>query len=58
MAVQICYICKFNHPKRPQDQRPSYADCDRCRQPTCKGHGRSVGEDRFYCIRCIRALAR
>jgi len=56
MAVQLCYVCMFNHPKKPEEQRPSYADCDRCKRPTCKGHGRDVDSDRFYCIRCLREL--
>jgi len=56
MAVQLCYVCVFNHPKKPEEQRPSYADCDRCKRPACKGHGRDVDSDRFYCIRCLREL--
>ena len=30
----------------------SYANCDSCGQPTCRRHGREVG-DRFVCFSCI-----
>jgi len=29
----------------------SYDNCSVCRKPTCKKHGRSVG-DRFVCRQC------
>lgn len=58
MAIQLCYICAHNHPKDVREQAPSYTNCERCKQPTCKKHGRAIGSDRFYCIRCVKAMAR
>lgn len=60
MGIAICYICLFNVAKNriPRaDQRPSYTDCDRCRHPTCRGHGTVATSDRFLCMRCIGAGA-
>jgi len=54
--VQLCYICKYNHPQEPEECGPSYSDCARCEQPTCKKHGRSRNDEKFYCIRCLRVL--
>lgn len=56
MPLTLCFICVFNATKKriaEIDQRPSYTDCDRCRQPTCRGHGKAIGSDRFLCIRCL-----
>lgn len=56
MPITICFICEFNVAKKripKADERPSYSDCDRCRQPTCRGHGTAVNRELFYCIRCV-----
>ena len=58
MAIQLCYIGAHNHPKDVREQAPSYTNCERCKQPTCKKHGHDIGSDRFYCIRCVSAMAR
>jgi hypothetical protein len=60
MPIALCFICVFNASKKripDADQRPSYTDCDRCRQPTCRGHGKAATSERFLCIRCIGAGA-
>lgn len=56
MPLQLCSICVFNATTKriPHvDQRPSYTDCERCQQPTCRGHGKVVTSEQFFCIRCI-----
>ena len=56
MPLIFCTICSFNVEKKrlpAADRRPSYTDCDRCKQPTCRGHGRATRGDQFFCIRCI-----
>lgn len=58
VAVQLCYICKHNHPKDASEWSPSYSDCERCKRPTCVKHGRKADGDRYYCIRCQAELGR
>jgi formylmethanofuran dehydrogenase subunit E len=56
MSLTMCFVCSFNVAKKripPSDERPSYADCDRCRKPTCRGHGKPASGDRFLCILCL-----
>lgn len=60
MPLVLCFICSFNTATRripAADCRPSYTDCDRCEQPTCKGHGRAIGPDQFVCIRCAAQMS-
>lgn len=57
--IDICYVCEFKVSKKElpvADRRPSYADCDKCGKPTCKGHGRTVPNDGFRCVRCIARM--
>lgn len=59
MPIQLCFICIFNASQKRlaiADRRPSYTDCNRCQQPTCKGHGKAIPVDRFYCVRCAARM--